>query len=114
MEEEIAETESYLDEKEEESEEQKEEEHYTCLPSNESNSLTLTLFDYPPCLPKEEDCCVDKLYDPLNSFEISIFDELDTCYTYGHDAPMNDAYGDEFATDIYDMNMLSAPTCNYY
>ena len=40
MEEEIAETKIPLGEKEEESEKQKEE-----LPSNESNSLTLTLYD---------------------------------------------------------------------
>src|SRR3954467_6070311 len=46
-EEEIAETESPLDEKEEESDEQKEEEwsSYPSLPTNESNSLTLTLYD---------------------------------------------------------------------
>ena len=50
MEEEIAETGSPLDEKEEESDEQKEPEwsNYPCLPSNESNSLTHTLFDCPP------------------------------------------------------------------
>ena len=43
MEEQIAETESSLDEKEEESDEQKEEEwiSYPCLSSNESNSLLL-------------------------------------------------------------------------
>src|SRR3954463_1295681 len=53
MEEEIAETEISLDEKEEESDEQKEEEwsSYPSLPTNESNSLTLTLYDFPPCLP---------------------------------------------------------------
>src|SRR3954470_18493421 len=51
MEEEIAETESSLDEKEEESDEQKEEEwSHPCLPSNESNHLTLTLY---------------KCYDPM-------------------------------------------------
>ena len=74
IEEEIAETRSSLDEKEE-SDEQKEEEwsSYPSLPSNESNSLTLTLYDCPPCLPKEDD-----YYDPLDSFEISIFDEVDT------------------------------------
>src|ERR1041384_6476723 len=56
MEEEIAETESSLDEKEEESDEQKEEEwsSYPSLPTNESNSLTVTLYDCPPCLPKED------------------------------------------------------------
>ena len=52
MEEEIAETGSPLDEKEEESDDQKEEEwsSYPCLPSNGSNSLTLTLYDLPPCM----------------------------------------------------------------
>src|SRR4051812_21962686 len=50
MEEEIAETETSLDEKEEEREEQKED-----LPSNDSNSLTLTLYDYPQCVPKKEE-----------------------------------------------------------
>ena len=65
MEEEIVETGSSLDEKEEESDEQKEEEWiYPCLPSNESNSLSLTLFDCPPCLPKEDECHV-----PEDSFE---------------------------------------------
>ena len=55
MEEEIAETVSSLDEKdEEESEEQKKEERisYPCPPSNESNSSTHTLFNFPSCLPK--------------------------------------------------------------
>src|SRR3954471_8307649 len=68
MEEEIVETGSSLDEKEEESDEQKEEEWiiYPCLPSNESNSLSLTLFDCPPCLPKEDEC-----YVHVDPFEIS-------------------------------------------
>ena len=50
MKEEIVETGSSLDENEKESDEQKGEEwiSYPCLPSNESNSLTHTLFDYPP------------------------------------------------------------------
>ena len=50
MEEEIDETMISLDEKDdEESEEQKEEERisYPCPPSNESNSLTHTLFNFP-------------------------------------------------------------------
>ena len=81
MEEEISETESSLDENEEESDEQKEEEwSHTCLPSNESNSLTLTLYD--------------ECYDPMDSFEISLFEEVDAFYTYGLDATMDDAYGD--------------------
>src|SRR3954470_13708949 len=83
MEEEIAETESSLDEKEEESDEQKEEEWiHPCLPSNESNSLNLTLYE---------------CYDPMDSFEISLIDEVDAFYTCDHDAIMNDAYGDELA-----------------
>ena len=60
MEEEIDETVSSLDEKDdEESEEQKEEERisYPCPPSNESNSSTHTLFNFPSCLPKDD--CYD-------------------------------------------------------
>src|SRR4051812_46103777 len=83
IEEEITEPESSLDEEEEESDEQKEEEwSHPCLPSNESNSLTLTLYEY---------------YDPMDSFEISLFDEVDAFYAYGRDATMDDAYGDELA-----------------
>ena len=72
MEEEIAQTGSPLDEKEEESDEQKEEEwsSYPCLPSNESGSLTHTisyLFDCPPCLPKEDECYIHKCDDPIDS-----------------------------------------------
>ena len=70
MEEEIVETGSSLDEKEGESDEQKEEEWiYPCLPSNESNSLSLTLFDCPPCLLKKDEC-----YVPEDSFE-DIYDK---------------------------------------
>src|ERR1043165_14116 len=99
MEEEIAETGSSLDEKEVESDEQKEEEwsSYPSLPTNESNSLTLTLYDCPPCLPKEDECY--NCYDPMDSFEISLFDEIDAC---GHDAPMNETCKNDFATVIYD------------
>ena len=60
MEEEIDETVSSLDEKdEEESEEQMEEEwiSYPCPPSNEINSSTHTLFNFPSCLPKDD--CYD-------------------------------------------------------
>jgi hypothetical protein len=46
MEEEITETGSSLDGKDEESDDQEEEEwSYPCLPPNKSNSLTNTLFD---------------------------------------------------------------------
>ena len=64
MEEEIDETVSSLDEKDdEESEEQKEEERidHPCPPSNESNSSTHRLFNFPSCLRK------DDYYDPLDS-----------------------------------------------
>ena len=96
MEEEIDETVSSLDEKDdEESEEQKEEERisYPCPPSNESNSSTHTLFNSPSCLPKDD--CYDDCYDPVDSLEISLFD--DACYACGQDANMNYAYGDELA-----------------
>src|ERR1041384_1641651 len=87
MEEEIAETESSLDEKEEESDEQKEEEwSHPCLPSNESNSLNLTLYE---------------CYDPMYSFELSLFEEVDAFYTFGHDATMDDAYKDELSIIPY-------------
>ena len=102
MEEEIDETVSSLDEKDdEESEEQKEEDRisYTCPPSNESNSSTHTLFNAPSFLPKDE--CHDNCYDPIDSFEISLFDELDACYSCGQDANMNDDYGDELAIVPY-------------
>ena len=55
MEEEINDIVSSLDEKdEEESEEQNEEERidHPCPPSNESNSSTHTLFNFPSCLPR--------------------------------------------------------------
>ena len=62
MEEEIDDTMSSLDEKDEEvSEEQREEERisYPCPPYNESNSSTHTLFNFPSCLPKDE--CYDNV-----------------------------------------------------
>ena len=103
MEEEVDETMSSLDEKnDEESEEQKEEERisYPFPPSNESNPPTHTLFNSPSCLPKD-DC-----YDPLNLSEISLFD--DACYACGHDANMNYAYGDELAMIPYIKNDIVA------
>ena len=56
MEQEIDETVSSLDEKDEEREEQKEEERidHPCPPYNESNSSAHTLFKFPLCLPKDE------------------------------------------------------------
>ena len=76
-------------------------------PSNESNSLTHTLFNFPSCLPEDE-CYIDDYYDPLDSFEISLFDELDACYANGHDVTINDAYGDEFAIIPYVKNEIFA------
>ena len=107
MEEEITETGSSLAEKEEKSDDQKEEEwsSYTCLPSNGSNSLTHTfhtLFDYPPCLPKEDKCHIDECDDPIESFEISLFDEIAACDTCDHDASMNETCENDVATVIYD------------
>ena len=52
--------------------------------SNESNSSSHTLFNFPLCLPKDE--CYDDCDDPVDSFEISLFDELDACYACGQDA----------------------------
>ena len=78
MEEEIAETEISLDEKEQESEGQTED-----LPSNDSNYLALTLYNYPPCLPKKDEC-----YVPMDSLGISLFDKTDACYTYDHGSPI--------------------------
>jgi hypothetical protein len=103
--EEIDETVSSLDEKDdEESEEQKEEEwiDHPCPPSNESNSSTHTLFNFPLCLPKDD--CHDNCYDRVDLFEISLFD--DACYACGHDANMN--YGDELAIVPYVKNDIVA------
>src|SRR5215216_355025 len=102
MEKEIDETVSSLDEEDvEESEGQKEEEQisYPCPPSNESNSSTQTLFNVPSFLPKDE--CYDNCYDPFDSFEISLFDELDVCYACGQDSNINYAYGYELSIVPY-------------
>ena len=107
MEEEIDETASSLDEKDdEESKEQKQEERisYPCPPSNESNSSTHTLFNFPSFLPKDE--CHDNCYDPVDLFEIFLFD--DACYACGHDAHMNYAYEDELAIVPYVRNEIVA------
>ena len=81
MEEEIAEAEISLDEKEQESEGQTED-----LPPNDSNSLTLTLYNYPSCLPKKDECYIDECYVPMDSLGISVFDKTDACYTYDHNS----------------------------
>ena len=107
MEEGIDETVSSLDEKDdEESEEQVKEDRidHPCPPSNESNSSTHAQFNSPPCLPK--DACYDDCYDPVDYFEISLFD--DACYACGQDANINDAYGDELAIVPYVKNKIVA------
>ena len=84
MEEGIDEIVSSLDEKDdEESEEQKEEERidHSFSPSNDSNSSTHTLFNSSSCLPKDD--CYDDCYDPVDSLEISLFD--DACYACGQE-----------------------------
>src|SRR5215216_5175502 len=77
-----------------------------CPPSNEIKSSTHTLFNFPSSLPKDE--CYDDCYAPIDSFEISLFDEIDACYAYGHDANMNYAYGDELAIVPYVKNEIVA------
>src|SRR3954467_13135593 len=73
--------------KEEESDEQKEEEwSYPCLPSNESNSLNLTLYE---------------CYYPMDYFEISLFGEVDAFYAFDQDAIVDVAYEDELSIVPY-------------
>ena len=77
----------------------------THVPSTKRNSLThaiSTLFDCPACLPKEDECYIDKYDDPIDSFEISLFDEIDTCYTCDLDAIMEENSENDVATIIYD------------
>ena len=66
------------------------------------------MFNFPSCLSKDE--CYDEWYDPLDSFELSIFDEIDACYACGHDANMNYDYGDELAIVPYVKNEIVAIT----
>src|SRR3954470_5916319 len=49
-------------------------------------------------LTKEDECYID-CYDPIESFEISLFDEIDSC---DHDSPKNDTCKDDVSTVIYD------------
>src|SRR4051812_34699116 len=99
MEEEIAEPERSVDEKEESGKQKEEECSHPFLPSNESNSLNPTLYE---------------CYDPMDSFEISLFDEVDAFYTFGHDVTMDDAYEDELAIvpHVKDKIVAIAPTLN--
>ena len=68
-------------------------------PDPRGNLPTHTLFNVPSCLPKDD--CYDNYYDPVDSFEIPLFDELDAFYACGQDANMNYAYGDELAIVPY-------------
>jgi hypothetical protein len=43
----------------------------------------------------------EESYDSEDSLEISLSEELDTCFVDGHDATMDDAYGDELAIVPY-------------
>ena len=70
---------------------------YPCPPSNESNSSTQTLFNFPSFLP--EDDCYDDCYVPVDSLGISLFG--DACCACVQDANMNYAYGDELAIVPY-------------
>src|SRR4051812_5565799 len=44
----------------------------------------------------------------MDSFEMSLFDEVDAFYTCGHDAIMNDAYRDELAIVPHVKNKIVA------
>ena len=101
MEEEIAETGSSLDEKEEESEEQKED-----LPSNDSNSLTLTLYDYPPCLPKEEESYIVE-------FAPTTINKDDYAYVESNNF-MHVAHDENVSCDSYIVNFIHDATESYY
>ena len=64
------------------------------------------MFNFPSYLLKDE--CYDDCYDPVDQFEVSLLDEIDACYACGHDANMNDAYGDELAIVPYVKNEIVA------
>jgi hypothetical protein len=91
-----------LDEKEEESDDQEEEEWscYPYLPPNKSNSLTNTLFDLPPCLPKEDECYIDNCDDPT-ILELDI-----DCVLIDHEK--------HALCDIYIVEFVHDATENYY
>src|SRR3954463_16189759 len=94
---------------------QKEEEWiiYPCLPSNESNSLYLTLFDCPPCLLKEDEC-----YVPMDPFEISTLDK--TCEGFNptiFELDINYVFVDNekpALCDSYIVEFIHDATENYY
>ena len=59
--------------------------------------------------PKEDECHIDECDDPIDSFEMSLFDEIAACDTCAHDTTMNETCKNDFATIIYD-NPLFIPT----
>ena len=67
-----------------------------------SNLCILGISSFLVLIPKEDECYIDECDDHADSFEISLFDEIDACYTCDHDARMNDACENDFATVIYD------------
>jgi hypothetical protein len=49
--------------------------------------------------PKEDECYIDECDDPIDSFDISLFDEIAACDTCVHDTPMNETCKNCFATE---------------
>src|SRR4051812_40758389 len=54
------------------------------------------------------DCYDEESYDSEDSLDTSLSDKLDTCFVDGHDATMNDAYGDELPMVPYVKNEIVA------
>ena len=52
--------------------------------------------------PKEDECHIDECDDPIDSFEMSLIDEISCCDTCAHDTTMNETCKNDFATIIYD------------
>src|SRR3954470_3672091 len=50
-----------------------------------------------PTQEEANDCYDEESYDSEDSLDTSLSEDLDTCFVDGHDAIMNDAYGDELA-----------------
>ena len=49
--------------------------------------------------PKEDECYIDECDDPIDSFEISLFDEIAACDTCTHDTLMSETCKNDFATE---------------
>ena len=56
--------------------------------------------------PKEDECHIDECDDPIDSFEISLFDKIAACDTCAHDTTMNETCKNDFSTIIYDNPLL--------